>query len=142
MEVKSSPERLNEAKAEAQPEQPETASELPSAELPSVTVAAPAATVATLPTAPILRLREIENVLSEGLDSLYASLSQADKQRFRAAGEGVARQIIALVDQGKASLTRVRKLIIKWLRLLPGVNRFFLEQEAKIKADRVLALWR
>jgi hypothetical protein len=29
---------------------------------------------------------------------------------------------------------------LQWLKLLPGVNRFFLEQEAKIKTDRIIHL--
>jgi len=29
---------------------------------------------------------------------------------------------------------------MNWLKLIPGVNKFFLEQEAKIKTDEVLKL--
>jgi len=29
---------------------------------------------------------------------------------------------------------------LDWLKILPGVNKFFLEQEAKIKTDKILAL--
>jgi len=31
-------------------------------------------------------------------------------------------------------------LIKKWLLLIPGVNKYFLEQEAKIKADEIVKM--
>jgi hypothetical protein len=33
---------------------------------------------------------------------------------------------------------KILALIRDWLKLIPGVNRFFLEQEAKIKTDKIL----
>ena len=39
---------------------------------------------------------------------------------------------------GKAK--KIFQLILEWLKLLPGINRFFLEQEAKIKTDRIIHL--
>jgi hypothetical protein len=45
-----------------------------------------------------------------------------------------------MLDKGKVNVKKVRDLIIKWLRIIPGVNRYFLEQEAKIKSDRLLEL--
>ena len=40
----------------------------------------------------------------------------------------------------KVKVKKILKLILEWLRILPGINRFFLEQEAKIKTDRIIQL--
>jgi hypothetical protein len=40
----------------------------------------------------------------------------------------------------KIHAKKVVELIRDWLLTIPGVNKFFLEQEAKIKTDRVLEL--
>lgn len=80
----------------------------------------------------------IEGYLSEGLDEAYLSMTAAKRQEFRARGEAIAVAIQTLMSQGKATVHKVRALIMKWLQMIPGVNRFFLEQEAKIKADQIL----
>jgi hypothetical protein len=36
------------------------------------------------------------------------------------------------------STKKIFVLIRAWLKIIPGVNRFFLEQEAKIKTDKIL----
>lgn len=84
--------------------------------------------------------QEIEDVLSEDLGDLYKSLS-ADKQRqFKAEGERTAGVISQLFSHGKFHARRISSLVKRWLRLIPGVNRFFLEQEAKIKTDKLLQM--
>ena len=44
------------------------------------------------------------------------------------------------MQQTKIQVKKIFILIISWLKIIPGVNKFFLEQEAKIKADRILDL--
>ena len=80
----------------------------------------------------------IEGFLSEGLDEAYLSMTTAKRLEFRARGEATAVAIQTLMSQGKATVHKVRALIMKWLQMIPGVNRFFLEQEAKIKTDQIL----
>jgi hypothetical protein len=36
----------------------------------------------------------------------------------------------------------VLKLIVIWLRFIPHVNKYFLEQESKIKTDKILDLYK
>lgn len=86
--------------------------------------------------------REIETILEEGLERTYAELDEATKQEFRVKGEETASAIRKLLDGATIQARRVVRLIIGWLRILPGLSRFFIEQEAKIKTDRVLALKR
>jgi hypothetical protein len=42
----------------------------------------------------------------------------------------------------KATARVVLDLIRQWLMLIPRVNRYFLEQESKIKTDRMMTLQR
>ena len=86
------------------------------------------------------QLVEIESILSDGLDQAYMSLTAAKRQEFRAEGEILAHTIQSMLQQGKVNMKKIRNLIMKWLRVIPGVNRYFLEQEAKIKTDRLTEL--
>ena len=40
----------------------------------------------------------------------------------------------------RVKVKRVLELIYEWLKTIPGVNKFFLEQEAKIKTDEIMEL--
>jgi hypothetical protein len=108
--------------------------------LKPVVSATPTTTGPTLPKDKDPKLIEIESILADGLDQAYLGLSPAKRQEFRAQGEILAHSIQQMLDKGKVNVKKVRDLIIKWLRIIPGVNRYFLEQEAKIKLDRLLEL--
>ncbi len=80
----------------------------------------------------------IEKVMEEGLGDSYQRLSPVAKQEFKIKGEEVAIKIRDLMNATHIKAKKIFKLIFEWLKLLPGVNRFFLEQEAKIKTDRIV----
>lgn len=82
----------------------------------------------------------MEKVLSSGLEELYLGLTPEKKQEFRQVGENTAKQICELLSQSKIKVDKIINLIKTWLKLLPGINKFFLEQEAKIKTDALLQL--
>lgn len=84
--------------------------------------------------------RDIERVLEEDLGDIYLSLKPEQRNQFRIEGEKTAAKIEFLLEKVTVKLFDIIKLVREWLTLLPGVNRFFLEQEAKIKAEKVLAL--
>jgi len=107
--------------------------------------ATPAPATVTLPQAaptPVLikdpELVEIETILSEGLENLYKELPDNRKAEFKIRGEETASAIRALLGSAKVKVTKIVALIVKWLKMIPGVNKFFLEQESKIKADKLL----
>ena len=50
----------------------------------------------------------------------------------------MAQNIRAMVASAKIQVRKIIQWIVGWLKLIPGVNIFFLEQEAKIKADKIL----
>lgn len=83
---------------------------------------------------------KIENIMASGLDEAYLALEPLQRQEFKLKGEQTAMEIRSLLQETKIKVKNIYILIIEWLKLLPGVNRFFLEQEAKIKADQIIAL--
>jgi hypothetical protein len=86
------------------------------------------------------REKQIENFLAQGLDEIYLNLPLEKKDEFRLRGEETAREINKLMEKTRVHLGKIVSLIKKWLLIIPGVNKFFLEQEAKIKADEIIKL--
>lgn len=82
----------------------------------------------------------VEKIMEEDLTDAFKSLSTIKKQEFKIKGEETAYQIRELLNKTHVKIKKIFKLILEWLLLLPGINRFYLEQEAKIKADKILAL--
>jgi|GEM_PF-717874 len=84
--------------------------------------------------------KQIENILSSGLEDIYLSLTPERQKKFKSAGEQTAAKINKLLNKAKINLGAIIKLIRKWLKLIPGVNKYFLEQEAKIRADEIVKM--
>lgn len=84
--------------------------------------------------------RSIESVLQDGLESIYRELNPAEQAKFRRQGETTAGQIAVLLQRVTVKVAEILKLIRQWLMTIPGINRYYLEQAAKIKADRILKL--
>lgn len=84
--------------------------------------------------------QKIEELMSEDLEKVYANMNEAQKKAFREEGEKTAGKIEKLIQHVKVKTKKILDLIRHWLKLIPGVNKFFLEQEAKIKTDRILKL--
>lgn len=83
---------------------------------------------------------KIEKIMEDGLNDSYQRLSPVAKQEFKLKGEQTAGQIRELLKSTHIKVKKILRLIFDWLRMLPGVNRFFLEQEAKIKTDKIIGL--
>lgn len=73
---------------------------------------------------------------------MYRSMSPQEQVQFRAKGEQVASGIEQMVATLTATTRRVLQLIREWLMLIPRVNKFFLEQESKLKTDEIMKLQR
>ncbi|PIZ96300.1 MAG: hypothetical protein COX80_01830 [Candidatus Magasanikbacteria bacterium CG_4_10_14_0_2_um_filter_33_14] len=82
----------------------------------------------------------IEKVMEAGLEDAFKALTPLQKQEFKIKGEQTAWKIRQLLKKTKVKIKEIFKLLLEWLKILPGVNKFFLEQEAKIKADKILSL--
>lgn len=85
-------------------------------------------------------LGHVENILEEDLAELYKRLSPHQRKQFKNEGERTARKIEQLLKKATTTIMEIIRLVRRWLRLLPGANVFFIEQEAKIKAERIMSL--
>ena len=112
--------------------------------------AAPTVPSASSAPAPVARpvvvekspLREnIEAALAdEQLQRIYAGLPPATQGKFRDAGEALAVRLEQMLTTGKFELRVAHGGIKSWLSVIPRTNRFYLDQEAKVKTDSILAL--
>ena len=84
----------------------------------------------------------IERVMEAGREEAFRELSPIEQQEFKIKGEEKALEIRQLMKSTRVKVKKVFRLLVDWLKFLPGINRFFLEQEAKIKTDKILALKR
>jgi len=93
-----------------------------------------------IPTRQDPQVRQIEKILEQGLGDSFIRLSPVAQQEFKIKGEQAAIKINELMKKTHVKIKKILKLIFEWLKILPGVNKFFLEQEAKIKTDKILSL--
>lgn len=85
-------------------------------------------------------LIEVEKILEADLADTFLILPPETQQKFKAEGERVAGIIWQMLETAKVQIKRIAGLIRDWLKIIPGINRFFLEQETKIKTDQFIAL--
>ncbi len=90
---------------------------------------------------PDLVIKQIEEVMSEGMSEAYQKMDPATQARFKQVGELTAVTISLMFYKTKVQVKKVVQALLVWLRIIPNVNPYFLEQEAKIKADALIALY-
>jgi len=88
------------------------------------------------------RKKKVEKILEANLSEIYLNLNPKQQIDFKRSGEKCAVEINNLLNQIKLNAEKIVKVIKKWLSLIPGINKFFLEQEAKIKTDEILKIKR
>jgi hypothetical protein len=86
------------------------------------------------------RIKQIDKILSAGLEDAYLSLSPQLQKEFKIKGEETSQKINKLLNKVRVNIGKIVKLIRNWLLIIPKINPFFLEQEAKIKADKIISL--
>ena len=86
------------------------------------------------------REKQIERIMEAGLADIYLKMPANKQQEFKLVGEQTARKINDLLNKIKTKTKDIINLIRKWLLIIPGINKFFLEQEAKIRADEIIRL--
>lgn len=86
------------------------------------------------------REEAIDRILADGLEDIFIALPPSAQKKFKEDGEETVRKINKLLEGAKVKVNKIVKLIRRWLSSLPGVNKFFLEQEAKLKADQIIKL--
>ncbi len=85
-------------------------------------------------------VKNIESAMADGLEDAYQAMDPAIQQKFKQVGEATASAISQLMAQSKIQVKKIVALLLRWLRIIPRVNPYYLEQQAKIKADAILAL--
>lgn len=85
-------------------------------------------------------LTGIERILEENLAEAHLALPPDVARAFKEKGEETAVTIRDLVGRATVKVRAIVKAISDWLKMLPGINRFFLIQETKLKTDRILEL--
>jgi hypothetical protein len=110
-------------------------------------VAAPSSVKPAAPTASVQKavvkdetLIRVEKIMEKDLGSFYTTLPPAAQSLFKKKGEEAANEISAMIRSFKVKVGKVLRLIRDWLHTIPGVNRYFLEQEAKIKTDLIMEM--
>ncbi len=86
------------------------------------------------------RAQAIDAVLAEGLNEVFLKMDVKRQQEFKKRGEETVKKINTLLDKTKVKASKIIDLIRAWLKFIPGINLFFLEQEAKIKADKIIKI--
>jgi len=87
--------------------------------------------------------QQIEDILSRDMEEVYQNLSDNLKDRFRKKGEETASKIEKIISGAREInkvIRQILNLIRQWLFIIPGINRMFLEQEAKIKTNQISEL--
>lgn len=85
-------------------------------------------------------IEEIEDILEDDLKEVYVKLDPQTQQTFRQQGEETAKEIVGLLHRVKIKTRAIIKLIVKWLRIIPGISSFFIVKEAKIKTDKIIEM--
>lgn len=84
--------------------------------------------------------QEVEKILEDGLGDYIPDMPDEAREKFIKKGGEVAGEVSGMVRSMNVKVKRVLDLIKDWLLTIPGVNRYFVEQEAKIKTDRIVDL--
>lgn len=82
-------------------------------------------------------MEEVEDILEDDLESIYTELDPNTQKTFKEQGEETAKQIVVTIHKLKHHTRKIIKLISSWLKIIPGINKLFVEQEAKIKTDKI-----
>lgn len=83
---------------------------------------------------------EVEKIVEDGLGPFVETMEPNAKERFLKKGREITAIIAGMVRSMHIKTKDVFRLLKEWLLTIPGVNKFFLEQEVKIKTDRIVEL--
>lgn len=85
-------------------------------------------------------ISQVEHILEEDLGPTFASLDAQHQQLFKKKGEETAKAINSLLGHAKVKVQKIFELIKAWLMIIPGINKWFVIQESKIKVDKIIKL--
>ncbi len=86
------------------------------------------------------RIAKIDHILIDDLEETINKLPENEQKKFREKEKEAALTINKLLQETKIQIKKIIETIRELLLMIPGVNKFFLEQESKLKADQILFL--
>ena len=86
------------------------------------------------------REEQIERILAKDMEEIFEGMPEMKQKEFKQQGEKTAKEISLMLEKTRVKIKKVINLIKKWLSVIPGVNKFFLEQESKIKTDEIMKI--
>jgi hypothetical protein len=81
---------------------------------------------------------DIDDILEEGLEDIYLNMSKEEQKKFKIKGEETTKIVLSLLGETKVRVKKIVQAIVEWLKMISGVNKFFIKQTAKIKTDKIL----
>ncbi len=85
-------------------------------------------------------LIQVERELEDGLWDVYREMPDGLRVKFKTEGERVAQVVREGFATGKITARNIITMITDWLKMIPGVNKWFLRQQAKIKTDALIRM--
>lgn len=84
--------------------------------------------------------KSLEGILSEDISGVFGKLDSEKKKEVRTRGRETVAKITGMIKGAGFVFKKIFILIKNWLKLIPGLNKFFVEQEAKIKTEKIIHL--
>lgn len=84
--------------------------------------------------------RELEIALGEGLEDQFLKMDFMSQKGFKEAGENLTEVLKDVILNQKIERPKIMDKIRLWLKMIPNVNNFFIEQETKNRADKIMAI--
>ncbi len=86
--------------------------------------------------------KQIESILADNsITAIYKGLPAERQEIFQKTGEKLAEDIDHMMNANKMNEYKILAGIEKWLGIVPKVDKYYLQQEAKTMLDRVVALF-
>lgn len=71
------------------------------------------------------KIVQVEGVMQDGLKEYFVKMTPKEQEDFKIEGEKTASKIVELLRATKVKVVKILKLISNWLRMIPGVNKYF-----------------
>jgi hypothetical protein len=83
-------------------------------------------------------MQRVEEILANDVGEFYMDLDPTTQAKFKQQGEDAVVKINTILKQAKVRAKEIIVIITEWLQIVPGLNKFFIEQSAKIKTDKIM----
>ncbi len=82
----------------------------------------------------------IERIMEQSASEYYPGMPPRLQKKFSELGDRVSLKIEKLLLTKKNHIVDIAHILHEWLKLIPQASPYYLEQEAKIRADEMVRL--